>query len=331
MITANNNLQIQTFMTESENRSSKLRFQDLVFLAGDVSNPHLLPSNTDCSVIHFEAMNGFYSSVFDEEEKYCEMFPLSKILWCVNAKTGECIDWSSDDELCLPKSLRHCASYKSGLCNQTHAKRLLVSRSADWTEHNQRNVTRYPANFREVIEWKAIQEAEVLSKLPRYTDSALEQLHTCEEPRVITECKVSDEGGSYQVISNVNKAWENLCGHRRDDVIGESLSFLQGPDTDPDVNRALKDAIADALDASVLIKNYKKNGEAFMNRARVVPMIDHSAGDKPTRFMASLAAAPCSVATDAALFGDRSRGHTDTFYPRRLFPGDTGTPESLEF
>jgi len=332
------------FMADSEKSSLKLRFHDLVFLAGPASptcnnnmiqNQHLLPS-TECSVIHFEAC-GFHSSDFEEEEKYCEMYPLSKILWCINAKTGECIDWSKEDELssCTQRSLHHCVSFKSGLCNQNLAKRLIVSRSSDWSNRVDMNaVTRYPSSFREIIEWKAIQEAEILAKLPRYTDSALEALHTCAVPRIITECKVSDKTGSYHhVISHVNEPWEKLCGHKREEVVGESLNFLHGPDTDPDVQRALGDAITDALDVSVLIKNYKKNGETFMNRARVIPVIDRgsqtTAGDRPTRFMASLAAAaPCSVESDAALFGDW--GRVSPTLPV-MSPRDLGTPQSLEF
>lgn len=317
----------QIFMSDSEESVTKLRFQDLVFLAGDVSNTNLLPS-IECSIIHFEA-KGFYATDFDVEEKYCEMLPLSKVLWCVNAKTGECVDWSGDDDY-ITKSLHHCYSYKSGLCNQNLTKRLMVSRSADWSDRMQTSRSPF-TNIREDIEWKAIQEAEVLSKLPRYTDSALQLLQTCDEPRVITECK--GRNGDHHVISHVNEAWEELCGHRREEVVGESLSILHGPDTDPDVQRMLERAIADALDASVLIKNYKKNGEPFMNRARVVPMIDRGShspnGMKPTHFLASLAAAPTSASSDAVSSGDGAMA--EKALDSRMTRGEAATPNSLEF
>ena len=118
--------------------------------------------------------------------------------------------------------------------------------------------------LKRLIGWKAAQEAQKLCDLPRNFDVALSE--KSEHARVITS--LSEE--SHHIIHHVNTAWEALCGYERGEVVGQSLRIIQGEDTDQDVVTYIAEATMNACDCSVLLLNYKKSGEPFLNRVRIV-------------------------------------------------------------
>ncbi|MFP7673780.1 PAS domain-containing protein [Marivita sp. S0852] len=77
-------------------------------------------------------------------------------------------------------------------------------------------------------------------------------------------------------IVYVNDAFERTTGYQRSSVIGRNCRFLQGPDTDPDTVRQLRSAIEAREDISVDILNYRANGEPFINRLLMAPILDGS-------------------------------------------------------
>jgi PAS domain S-box-containing protein len=72
----------------------------------------------------------------------------------------------------------------------------------------------------------------------------------------------------------VNEAFLQMTGYSEAEVIGRNCRFLQGPGTDPDVVRDLREAIAAARPCQVAILNYRKNGEPFWNELTVSPVRD---------------------------------------------------------
>ena len=118
--------------------------------------------------------------------------------------------------------------------------------------------------LKRLIGWKAAQEAQRLCDLPRNFDVAISE--KSDNARVIT--RLSEE--SHHIIHRVNTAWEALCGYERDEVVGKSLRVLQGADTDQDVVTYIAEVTTNACDCSVLLLNYKKSGEPFLNRVRIV-------------------------------------------------------------
>ena len=120
------------------------------------------------------------------------------------------------------------------------------------------------AMLKRLIGWKAAQEAQRLCDLPRNFDVALGE--KSEHARVITS--LSEE--NHHIINRVNTAWEALCGYERGEVVGQSLRIIQGEDTDQDVVTYIAAATMNACDCSVLLLNYKKSGEPFLNRVRIV-------------------------------------------------------------
>jgi PAS domain S-box-containing protein len=76
-------------------------------------------------------------------------------------------------------------------------------------------------------------------------------------------------------ITQVNTAWESLCGYKREECKGKSLGpLLQGPDTDWSAVSALLSQLFAGEEASVVLTNYAKNGRRFRNLVRVGPVRD---------------------------------------------------------
>ncbi len=230
-------------------QETKKRFQDLVFVAAEVTSV-LIPN---CSLIHFEVPS-------KSQETY-----IGKVLWCYDAKKKQLIDWTTEKI-----SIQHCRSYWSDLCDMRSQEsdycnfQRTISEPRNlhenFYEHKELN------NYADIIRWKANVEAECFSQLPRDADQATEY---SDEPRVISQ---RDIDSHRLLVYYVNEAWESLCGYAKEEIMGKSLSVLQGSDTDMEVVTILDDAILNSFDVSALIKNYKKNGESFMNRLRIVPL-----------------------------------------------------------
>ena len=70
----------------------------------------------------------------------------------------------------------------------------------------------------------------------------------------------------------VNGQFERLTGYDREEVLGCNCRVLQGPETEEERIRKLREAIDAGEPASVVLRNYKKNGEMFWNRVSVTPI-----------------------------------------------------------
>ncbi|MCE9532183.1 MAG: PAS domain S-box protein [Planctomycetes bacterium] len=67
--------------------------------------------------------------------------------------------------------------------------------------------------------------------------------------------------------------FERMTGYRSDDVIGKNCRFLQGNDTEREVIRELREAIAAARSCMVEILNYRKDGKPFWNQLTITPVL----------------------------------------------------------
>ena len=72
----------------------------------------------------------------------------------------------------------------------------------------------------------------------------------------------------------VNQAFLNVTGYTREEVIGRNCRFLQGPGTDRNTVRAIRESIAAFATIEIEILNYRKDGTSFPNHLRMAPVYD---------------------------------------------------------
>jgi PAS domain S-box-containing protein len=70
----------------------------------------------------------------------------------------------------------------------------------------------------------------------------------------------------------VNRAFNEMTGYERCDVVGRNCRFLQGPDTDPEAVAAMGAAIKSGRSLRLELINYKKCGEPFWNSLHLSPL-----------------------------------------------------------
>ena len=75
-------------------------------------------------------------------------------------------------------------------------------------------------------------------------------------------------------IVYANKAFEDLCGYPKEEIVGRNCRFLQGKDRDqPEIDK-LRQAIKKGEAVEVTLRNYKKDGVLFYNRLDIKPLLD---------------------------------------------------------
>lgn len=75
-------------------------------------------------------------------------------------------------------------------------------------------------------------------------------------------------------IVYVNDAFMRLTGYDRGAVIGRNCRFLQGPGTDAKAVDRLRRGIEAGRDVAVDLRNYRADGESFMNRLVITPITE---------------------------------------------------------
>lgn len=86
---------------------------------------------------------------------------------------------------------------------------------------------------------------------------------------VITDARAADDPIVY-----VNPAFSRITGWQAEDCIGRNCRFLQGDERDQPARADIRDAIAQAREIRVQIRNYRRDGTPFWNELRMAPVRD---------------------------------------------------------
>lgn len=73
-----------------------------------------------------------------------------------------------------------------------------------------------------------------------------------------------------------NRTLRELTGYSLDDLRGENLRMLQGPDTDPGPVSELREALSTWNRVTTTLTNYRADGSTFRNRVTLVPVTDRA-------------------------------------------------------
>jgi sigma-B regulation protein RsbU (phosphoserine phosphatase) len=85
---------------------------------------------------------------------------------------------------------------------------------------------------------------------------------------------ISDPRQPDNPIIYANAGFERLTGYATSEVVGRNCRFLQGPGSDPDAVREIREAIQEGRPCTVELLNYRKEGTPFWNRLAITPLRD---------------------------------------------------------
>jgi PAS domain S-box-containing protein len=126
------------------------------------------------------------------------------------------------------------------------------------------------------------QRVEVLLRRKR-TEKRLRLLERAVEAAG-TGFTVLDARSSEYPLVYANPAFLAMTGWPREEILGENLRVLRGPDTDVAATTELRDALAQGQACRVLVKNYRKDQTPFWNDLAVSPIPD--AAGRVTHYVA---------------------------------------------
>nr|WP_237772092.1 histidine kinase famiy protein [Stenotrophomonas maltophilia] len=101
------------------------------------------------------------------------------------------------------------------------------------------------------------------------SDIFFSAVETTRMPMIITDPHQPDNP-----IIFANRAFVEMTGYEREELVGRNCRFLQGPDTDPDAIAEIREAIAGTREAATEVLNYRKDGSTFWNALFVSPVFD---------------------------------------------------------
>lgn len=74
----------------------------------------------------------------------------------------------------------------------------------------------------------------------------------------------------------INDAFETITGYSKEEMVGRNCRILQGEATDPSTVASLREGIEKAVPTTVILRNYRSNGEPFWNEVTVAPLRDEA-------------------------------------------------------
>ncbi|AGA34599.1 sensory box protein [Thioalkalivibrio nitratireducens DSM 14787] len=83
---------------------------------------------------------------------------------------------------------------------------------------------------------------------------------------------IAEQEGHDNILIYVNRAFEELTGYGRDEILYRDCRFLQGTDTDQEGVREIRAALDAGRPCRVVLRNYRKDGSMFWNELSITPV-----------------------------------------------------------
>lgn len=87
---------------------------------------------------------------------------------------------------------------------------------------------------------------------------------------------ICDGGREGYPVVYANRGFEEITGYSREEVLGRNMNFLQGPGTDRNIVRRLRNCLGEGSGFQGDVLNYRKNGEPFWSLLSISPVRDES-------------------------------------------------------
>ena len=85
---------------------------------------------------------------------------------------------------------------------------------------------------------------------------------------------ISDPSQKNCPMVYISKEFSKHTGYSLKESLGKNCRFLQGPETDENDIEHIRIALRSKQKITIDILNYKKNGEKFWNRLRIIPIFN---------------------------------------------------------
>ncbi len=87
---------------------------------------------------------------------------------------------------------------------------------------------------------------------------------------------ISDALQADNPLIYVNKAFEEITGYSKEEILGKNCRFLQAYDRDQEAVQTIRNALKNNKGCNVQLRNYKKNGALFWNEVSISPITDET-------------------------------------------------------
>ena len=122
----------------------------------------------------------------------------------------------------------------------------------------------------QLVKWRGVDHDITVRKIfedaLRVRNRAIEAAHI---GIVITDAQARGNPNIY-----VNPALSRITGYSHEELLGQNMRLLQGPDTDPAALEQIRQALENGESCEIVLKNYRNSGAPFWNELLISPVFD---------------------------------------------------------
>ena len=129
-------------------------------------------------------------------------------------------------------------------------------------ENEVSNVTSIFGVFQDISEIKETEKE--LRDYKEQTELLIQAIESCQVGITLADPNKED-----MPLTFVNKAFEDMTGYNRTEIIGKNCRFLQGPDTNPDPVKSIRESIKNKEELNIDLVKYHKDGKPIWNNQQI--------------------------------------------------------------